>query len=176
MSDSIINNSLIKALLEEIRILNERLREKNEELELYRQSGGFLYGFNDRTKVDPDTYKRYVAFINNISAVLNEFGISVNNNGYRYIIEAVMLIIDQNNLDIKLVNDIYPYIKQKHRLSSESVVEHNIRNAIKSAYNRCLMSSVVCRMVNYEKKPTNKEFLYTVTQDVCSRMCTDLML
>lgn len=176
MSNSIVNNSLIKSLLEEIRILNERLRENNEKSDFSGPSCVFLYGFNARSKVEPEAYKRYVAFIDNISDVLREFGISVSNNGYSYIVDAVMLIMDQNNLDIKLVNDIYPYIKRKYRLSSESVVEHSIRNAIKSAYNRCLISKVVCRMQHYKKKPTNREFLYTVTQDVCSRMSAELML
>ena len=175
MSDILMNNSLVKSLLEEIRRLNDILSEKNEKSELSKQSCIFLYGFNSKSKVAPDIYRKYVAFINNISAVLAEFGISVNNNGYSYIVDAVMLIIDQNSLDIKLRDDIYPHIKQKYSLNSSATVEHSIRNAINSAWKRCLVSNTANRMKSYEKKPSNKKFLYTVTQDVCSRMCTDLI-
>lgn len=176
MKDKISLNTLIKSLLEEIRKLNENLSDNNKKTEFSKQSCIFLYGFNSENKVETDLYKRHVAFINNVSAVLAEFGIPVSTNGYQYIVDAVSIIIDLNNLDIKLRNDVYPYIKQKYSLNSSEAVEHSIRNAIKAAWLRCAISTVVCRMNLYEKKPTNKEFLYLVTQDVCRRMSADLKL
>ena len=173
MSDITIN-ALIINLLEEIRKLNDNISEINKRTDLSKSSFNYLYGLNVESKVESDAYKKYVAFKNNISDVLSEFGISVTNNGYLYIMDAVSIIIDQNNLDIKLRDDVYPYIKQKYCLKSASAVEHSIRNAIKSAWLRCRISDVICRMNTYEKKPTNKEFLYKVTQDVCRRMYSDL--
>ena len=43
---------------------------------------------------------------------------------------AVMLIIDQRSMDIKLNNDIYPYVADKYDFNKASTVEHNIRNAV----------------------------------------------
>ena len=86
-----------------------------------------------------------------------------------------MLIIDQKRLDIRLGDNVYPYIKSKYSLNSVAIVEHNIRNAIKSAYNRSLKGKTVSRMNRYDYKPTNKEFLITVTHDVCNRMYKELM-
>ena len=91
-----------------------------------------------------------------------------------YIIDAVMLIIDQNRLDIRLGSDIYPFIRIKYDLSSDAIVEHAIRNAIKSAYSRRHKDEGASRMLNYNKKPTNKQFLLTVTHEVCRKMCSDL--
>ena len=173
MSDITIN-ALIINLLEEIGKLNDNLNELNKKTEIPKLSCNYLYGFNEESKVESDEYRKYVSFKNNVSDVLSEFGISVTNNGYIYIMDAVSIIIDQNNLDLKLGDDVYPNIKKKYCLNSAYAVEHSIRNAIKSAWLRCRISNVICRMNAYEKKPTNKEFLYKVTQDVRRRMHADL--
>lgn len=138
------------------------------------KNGGFLFGVNPAAKVDRNTYRVYVSFINAITVVLKDFGICIKNNGYAYIIDAVMLIIDQNRLDIRLGSDIYPFIRIKYDLSSDAIVEHAIRNAIKSAYSRRHKDEGASRMLNYNKKPTNKQFLLTVTHEVCRKMCSDL--
>ena len=143
--------------------------------ELIKTSGLFMYGFNPEAKVDPDTYRKNIAFIRAITKVLEEFDINKKNNGYAYIIDAVMLIIDQNRLDIRLGDNVYPYIKSKYKLNNIAIVEHNIRNAIKSAFNRSRKGSCISRMSKYDYKPTNKEFLITVTHEVCSMMYNDLM-
>lgn len=175
MESRMFKNRTTYALLYELKRLNDYIVESNMKYAFSKQSGVFLYGFNSQGMVSPEIYKRYTAFINAISAVLSEFGISMNNNGYSYIVDAVMLIIDQNRLDIKLRNDIYPYIKEKYSLNSSAAVEHSIRNAIRASFNKSKVNTEICRMNYYEKKPTNKEFLFIVTQDVCSRMCNEMM-
>lgn len=168
-------NNIIASLLNELTKLNGHISINTKLSELIKNSGIFLYGFNPAAKVEPDAYKKYVSFINAITHILDEFDINKKNNGYAYIIDAVMLIIDQNRMDLRLAKDIYPYIKIKYKLTNISTVEHNIRNAIKSAYKRCKNGTKNSRMIKYLHKPTNKEFLFTVAHDVCSRMCNDLI-
>ena len=169
------NNNIAAALLDELTKLNGLISVNSQMIEIVKTSGLFLYGINPAEKVDPDTYRKNIAFINAITKVLEEFDINKKNNGYAYIIDAVMLIIDQKRLDIRLGDNVYPYIKRKYNLNSVAVVEHNIRNAIKSAYNRSLKGISVSRMNRYGYKPTNKEFLITVTHEVCNMMYNDLM-
>ena len=169
------NNSIAAALLEELTKLNGLISVNSNMTELVRTSGLFICGFNPEAKVDPETYRRNVAFISAITKVLEEFDINKKNNGYAYIIDAVMIIIDQNRLDIRLGDNVYPYIKSKYSLNSIAIVEHNIRNAIKSAYNRSKKGNSISRMNSYEKKPTNKEFLITVTHEVSGIMYHELM-
>ena len=139
-------------------------------------NGSFLYGFNPAAKVDKRNYRRYVSFISSITEILKDFDINIRNKGYCYIVDAVMLIIDQNKLDIKLIDDVYPYIKRKYNLDNTAVIEHCIRNAINSAYQRRLRNPRKSRMNDYAKKPRNKEFLLMLTQEVTHKMCTDYLI
>ena len=125
--------------------------------------------------MDKVSYRKYVSFINCITDILKDYDISVKYNGYSYIIDAVMIIIDLKRFDIRLVNDVYPYIRQKYALKSEATVEHNIRNAIKMAYIKCHTEFSDSRMMNYDKKPTNKQFLLSVSNDVFHKMRVDSM-
>lgn len=166
---------LMSALLDELSQLNSHFSLNKSMSEIIKNNGMFLYGLNPAAKVPDDAYRKYVSFIFSISDILEDFGIPVKNNGYAYIVDAVMIIMDQNRLDIKLENDVYPYIRKKYGLNETNVVEHNIRNAIKSAFLKCKRDKVQNRMVKYEKKPTNKEFILMVTHEVCSAMCKDLL-
>lgn len=168
-------NNVIALLLNELKKLNKHISTNTKMSELIKNNGIFLYGFNPASKVEPDAYKKYVSFINAITHILEEFDINKRNTGYAYIVDSVMLIIDQNRMDLSMLNDIYPYIKIKYRLNSISSVEHNIRNAINSAYNRCMNGKITSRMIDYLHKPTNKDFIFTVAHEVCTRMCADLI-
>ena len=140
------------------------------------QRGLFLFGFNPASKVDNKLYRRYVSFISAITEVLKDYDINIKNKGYSYIVDAVLFIMDQNKLDIKLNDDIYPLIRRKYNLNNIAIVEHCIRNAIKSAYVRCHNSPVNSRMREYAKKPSNKQFLLAITQEVTHKMCTDFLI
>lgn len=176
MKENISNEkSIVSALLQELTKLNEQIDSNRNLSEIIKNSGIFLFGFNPMVKVDVNAYRKYVSFINAITHILDEFDINKRNNGYAYIIDAVMLIMDQNRLDIRLGDDVYPYIKEKYGLNSAALVEHNIRNAIKSSYLRHKKGKSISRMNLYNSKPTNKEFLVAVTHDVCRRMCSDLV-
>lgn len=85
-----------------------------------------------------------------------------------------MIILDLNTFDLRLNNDVYPYIAQKHRLGNIDVVEHNIRNAIKSAYRKNKNDPGSNHMYEFEKNPGNKRFLFHVAELVYIQMCETL--
>ena len=170
-----IHKTAINALIDELTTLNGHICGNRNMFELFKHNGLFLFGFNPESKVASDAYRRYISFITIITHVLEEFDIRKKYNGYAYMVDSVMLIMDQNKLDLRLCDDVYPYIRKKYNLSGIAVVEHSIRNAIKSSYNRYLNGTSNSRMQIFNKKPSNREFLMYVTQEVCRRMCIDLL-
>ena len=134
----------------------------------------FFYGFNPKLKVDKNLYKTYVKFINAITDILRTYDIRITHIGYVYIIDAVMIIMDLNRFDISLCKDIYPYIRLKYSLNNESRIEHAIRNAIDAAYCRRSENTDCSRMIMFDKKPTNKQFLCMVSRELRSKLCDEI--
>jgi|GEM_PF-2926068 len=168
--------NMFMAILEELVKLNRQIIINSNLADTFKLSNSFLYGFNPHGKTeDPDSYKKHASFTNAITEALKEFDISIKNNGYAYIVDAVKLIIDQNRLDLKMSDDVYPHIKSKYKLKNIAIVEHNIRNAIKSAYNRCHEMGLSNRMRHFNKKPSNKKFLLMLSDEVRSRMFRDYL-
>ena len=137
--------------------------------------GAFMFGFNPETHVDSKAYRMYVSCIIAITEVLREYEINIKNKGYTYIVDSIMIILDLNKLDLRLSSEVYPFIRRKYRLNNSAAVEHAIRNAIKSAHSRCQRKSAKSSMKDHTKKPTNKQFLLVVTQEVVNRMHKDFL-
>ena len=74
----------------------------------------YFFGFGGMRKTSKESYSRYALFIRTITRELNAFGIHISNNGYSYIIDSVLLIIDRRSLDLKLNTDIYPAVAAKY--------------------------------------------------------------
>ena len=107
-----------------------------------------------------------------IHEVLFECCINIKSKGYTYIRDAILLIIELDRLDLCLNKEVYPRISDKRNAGGISVVEHNIRNAIRSAYHSCSRyrrcdSHLMSR---FAAKPSNKEFLLHITLEVERRM------
>lgn len=92
-----------------------------------------------------------------VSKLLLSIGFHANLKGYRYVTEAVALIIENPDFAYSFNSRIYPIIGEKHGMTPDSV-ERAVRNSIDLAYDR-----------NYRKfeeffgyavpKPTNTEFI-----------------
>lgn len=135
----------------------------------------YLFGYAAAGKTNKESYSRYIVFMNNITEVLNDFGIHISNNGYSYIIDSVMLIMDLKTLDLRLNSDVYPVIARKYNFERYTTVEHNIRNAIKSACLDNERSPGCNKMGIFGKRPSNKQFLLYVTEYVNRKMCEEMI-
>lgn len=135
----------------------------------------YLFGFSGDRRTSKEEYSRYVLFMKTITTILNDFGIHISNNGYSYIIDSVMVIMDLRSMDIRLSNDVYPHVARKYDFRKSTTIEHNIRNAIKSAcldYERNPGSN---KMGIFGKRPTNKQFLLYVAEAVSRKMCEEMI-
>lgn len=132
----------------------------------------FLFGLEGAERLTKNEKQKYMLFTLSIRDILSELGIHPNNNGYAYIIESVKIILDLNTLDIQLRNDVYPLIVRKYELNRESTIDHNIRNAIITAYRDYQRDPDSNNMGIFRKCPSNKIFIYYVTENVWHRMNT----
>lgn len=115
---------------------------------------------------------RYTAFYVPISDALKDFGIRIEYNGYAYILEAVRIIVERNTYDVRLKTDVYPPIAAKYHLKNCDTIEHNIRNAVNAAYRESLRDPGANMMGRFHRKPTNKQFLMYLADQVRHSMYT----
>lgn len=72
---------------------------------------------------------------NDLSEMIRSFGISPHMKGYRYLKEAVVLVLEASPLSACITKHIYPEIA-RNNLTNPGNVERSIRYAIKSAWSK----------------------------------------
>jgi len=167
-----IDAGLLNSIVQELSELNRNI-SKAERGGYYPRSGN-IYFFNDKNKRSwsVEEHLIYSSFMRAVTDCLKDFGIHINNNGYSYIIEAVKILLDYGSFDVRMINDVYPFIAGKYRLSSYEAIEHRIRNAINSAYKDHIKDPNCNKMGLFRKKPSSKEFIIYVAEKV-SRVIHD---
>lgn len=169
-------NKRSKEDAEVLKLFSEILKKLSEFNNYVRETGitaadpsflGRYYAFDPGRMNDTDYYK-YIVLINSIYSILNDSGISVKSHGYTYIKDAVCIVIDLNSLDICLTKDVYPLIAKKYKVKALYSIEHNIRNAIESAYFSPVRQRPSGRNIMrcFDTKPSNKEFILKAAQKV----------
>ncbi len=171
---AIYTNELLNDLLRQMNELNNSISTASRRNKYVYNRASYLFCRNPRDRISKEEYRQYVAFSTAVTEILHDYGIDPGLSGYTYIEDAVMIILDLNTFDLRLNNDVYPYIAQKHRLGNIDIVEHNIRNAIKGAYMRNKDEPGSNQMFVFEKNPGNKKFLFHITELVYLKMCNTL--
>lgn len=168
---TIYTNELLNDLLKQMNELNNNITSASRRNKYIYNRVSYLFCRNPRKRISKDEYRQFVAFDNAVTDILEAYGIDPSISGYTYIEDAVMIILDLNTYDLRLNNDVYPYIAQKHKLGNINIVEHNIRNAVKSAFLRSRNDPGSNQMYMFDKNPSNKKFLFHITELVYVRMC-----
>lgn len=161
---------------EALKLFSEILKKLSEFNNYVRETGiaaadpafmGRYYAFDPRG-VDDGEYYKNILLINCIYSVLDDSGINVKSRGYTYIKDAVCIVIDLNSLDICLTKDVYPLIAKKYKTKALYSIEHNMRNAIESAYFSVARQKPSDRNIMrcFDTKPSNKEFILKAAQKV----------
>lgn len=91
-----------------------------------------------------------------------EIGMVVNIKGYRYIVEACSLVIQDNKYLNSISKLLYPEIAKKYE-TTPSRVERAIRHAIEKTWwngNQKAIEKIFGNTVSFDKsKPTNSQFI-----------------
>lgn len=100
-----------------------------------------------------------------VATIIHDIGIPAHIKGYRYLREAIMLVVDREELLGAITKELYPTIARNHQ-TTPSRVERAIRHAIEVAWNRGNMdalSNLFGHTINRERgKPTNSHFIAVV--------------
>lgn len=102
---------------------------------------------------------------NDVTTIIHEIGIPAHIKGYRYLREAIMMVVDRVDLLGCVTKELYPSIARNHQ-TTPSRVERAIRHAIEVAWSRGnveVINGLFGHTVNRERgKPTNSEFIAMV--------------
>jgi two-component system, response regulator, stage 0 sporulation protein A len=116
---------------------------------------------------DRPTYmpQRTRSLDNDVTTIIHEIGIPAHIKGYRYLREAIMMVVNRVDLLGCVTKELYPSIARDHS-TTPSRVERAIRHAIEVAWSRGnveVINGLFGHTVNRERgKPTNSEFIAMV--------------
>ena len=169
---------------EERRMFSEILKKLNEFSKYMNDNGAGMINsplIGRFSAFDPSgmrvEYSRYVVLINTIYSIFNDSGINVKSRGYTFLKDAVCIVVDLGSMDVCLTKDVYPLIAKKYGAKELYTIEHNIRNAIDSAFispgRQKLTKNNI--MSGFESRPTNKEFILAASQKVQSLLAETVM-
>lgn len=100
-----------------------------------------------------------------VSGIIHEIGIPAHIKGYRYLREAIVMMVEREGLLGGITKELYPTIARNHQ-TTPSRVERAIRHAIEVAWNRGnfeALSTLFGHTISRERgKPTNSEFIAMV--------------
>jgi hypothetical protein len=130
------------------------------------------YTFDPAARIDKDRYIWNIRFIRMTHEMLRSNHVNIKTRGFTFMIDAICIIHDHRTSDICMNTDVYPLIAEKHGIESIEKVEHNIRNAIKSAFNfrTELGDQIESPMDVFHQRPTPKAFLLHLTHEIQTRM------
>lgn len=102
---------------------------------------------------------------NDVTTIIHEIGIPAHIKGYRYLREAILMVVNRVELLGSVTKELYPSIARNHATTA-SRVERAIRHAIEVAWSRGnvdVIHGMFGHTVNRERgKPTNSEFIAMV--------------
>lgn len=100
-----------------------------------------------------------------VTTIIQEIGIPPHIKGYRYLREAILLVVNRVELLNSITKELYPTIARNHG-TTPSRVERAIRHAIEVAWNRGnqeVLQGLFGHTVHRDRgKPTNSEFIAMV--------------
>jgi two-component system response regulator (stage 0 sporulation protein A) len=102
---------------------------------------------------------------NDVTTIIHEIGIPPHIKGYRYLREAILMVVNRVELLGCVTKELYPTIARAYQ-TTPSRVERAIRHAIEVAWTRGnveVITGLFGHTVNRERgKPTNSEFIAMV--------------
>lgn len=104
-----------------------------------------------------------------ISNMLREIGMPAHIKGYPYVRRAIKMCVENDEMMSSVTKVLYPAVAKEFN-STPSRVERSIRHAIEAAWDRgdidVLNSYFGYTIQNDRGKPTNSQFIATLTDDI----------
>ena len=93
-----------------------------------------------------------------VYGIIRKLGLTSKYKGYYYLAEAVNMVMEQKDGNIKITKDIYPNLSKKFK-STPSNIERDIRTVINTCWetNKSGLDKIAGYPLKF--KPTNSEFI-----------------
>jgi sporulation transcription factor Spo0A len=106
---------------------------------------------------------------NDVTNMIHEIGVPAHIKGYQYLREAIMMVVNDQEMLSSITKILYPSIAKKYQ-TTPSRVERAIRHAIEVAWSRGNMEtldSFFGYTISIGKgKPTNSEFIALIADKI----------
>ncbi len=96
--------------------------------------------------------------MHDVRVLIRSLGITSKYKGYRFIVEAVLLMLENPESGYKITKDIYPGIAKKYH-TNISNIEHNIRTVVDTCWTKRREQLEKVAGYSLKHKPSNLEFL-----------------
>jgi len=103
-----------------------------------------------------------------VCRLLSWFGLSPHVRGYKYLVDAIGMAIDDPDIRGRVTTELYPGVAQNNGTSPQRV-ERAIRHAIRLIWDkgeRDHIEEFFGRPISTRKKPTNSEFIACVSETI----------
>ncbi len=125
-----------------------------------------LFELNTEPEESCKTPSRDAGLDETLSSIFYMIGIPAHIKGYRYLREAVKIVLNSPHVINKITKVLYPGVGDIFQ-TSPNRVERGIRHAIDIAWETRQVENIKDKQGNsifsFEKKPTNKEFIALLT-------------
>lgn len=93
-----------------------------------------------------------------VYGIIRKLGITSKYKGYYFLVEAVNMVMEQKDDQIRVTKDIYPELARKFK-ATPSNIEHDIRTVVNVCWK--MNKSGLDKIAGYplKFKPTNSEFI-----------------
>lgn len=111
--------------------------------------------------------------VQTVANIIHEIGVPANIKGYRYVREAIVMVVNDRELVESMTKSLYPAVAKKFNTTA-SRVERAIRHAVEVAWNRGdidVLQHYFSNTVSPNKgKPTNSEFIALIAEHITTYM------
>ena len=119
--------------------------------------------------IESENELAHIDTIDEITNVIHQIGIPANLKGYVYMREAILMVMNNNDLLSAVTKELYPSIGKKFNTTS-SRVERSMRHALDVAWSRGQEGDINrvfgYNISNKKGKPSNSEFIAMVADKV----------
>lgn len=108
-----------------------------------------------------------------ISKILNNLGVPANVLGYRYLRDAIRLVVANDGILMPITKELYPAVAKINNTTA-SRVERAIRHAIEIADCNLYECNYKFYRNSHTGKPTNSNFIATIANDITMNYADDI--
>lgn len=169
-TDAVVIDNTTGELSETVKKVAENLGMESRVFVLTNEGESMIFEENGilfiSSKIDAKSVSEIVRFCTNsnrdiencIKKMLFNLGFFAHFRGFRYIVDAIKIVLENPDAIYSVTKTVYPVIAEKHGRGLASI-ERSIRNAVETAYDNDKEGRFADFLGYMTQKPSNAEFI-----------------